>query len=173
MQKILVVVDMQNDFISGSLGSSEAQAIVPRVKEIIESFDGKIYFTRDTHLENYMETQEGKNLPVMHCIKNTHGWEIEDSLAPYASLVIDKPTFGSTALAKELVKENSLEPIEEIMLVGLCTDICVISNAMLIKASLTEARVVVDASGCAGVSVQSHKNALEAMKMCQISVINC
>ena len=172
MQKILVVVDMQNDFINGALGTSEAEAILPRVREIVKSFDGKIYFTRDTHKENYMETQEGKNLPVPHCIENTFGWEIEESLKPYAKIVIDKPTFGSVTLANELVKENSLEEISEITFVGLCTDICVISNALLAKSNLLDAKIIVDASACAGVTPQSHKNALEAMKMCQIMVIN-
>lgn len=172
MQKILVVVDMQNDFINGALGTSEAEAILPRVREIVKSFDGKIYFTRDTHKENYMETQEGKNLPVPHCIENTFGWEIEKSLKPYAKIVIDKPTFGSVTLANELVKENSLEEISEITFVGLCTDICVISNALLAKSNLLDAKIIVDASACAGVTPQSHKNALEAMKMCQIMVIN-
>ncbi len=172
MQKILVVVDMQKDFIDGALGTKEAIAIVPRIKEIIESFDGKIYFTRDTHEENYLKTQEGKNLPFPHCIKGTDGWQIEKSLQPYAKNIIDKPTFGSTSLATELVRENSLEEISEITFVGLCTDICVISNAMLAKANLLETKIIVDASACAGVTPQSHKNALEAMKMCQIQVIN-
>jgi nicotinamidase-related amidase len=172
MQNVLVVVDMQNDFIDGALGTREAQAILPRVKEIVKEFNGKIYFTRDTHLENYMQTQEGKNLPVPHCIKNTNGWEISTELLPYAKNIIDKPTFGSVELASILVKENEKEKIESITLVGLCTDICVISNAMLIKSSLLDAKIIVDASGCAGVTPQSHKNALEAMKMCQIAVIN-
>lgn len=172
MQNILVVVDMQNDFIDGALGTREAQAILPRVKEIVKEFNGKIYFTRDTHLENYMQTQEGKNLPVPHCIKNTNGWEISSELLPYAKNIIDKPTFGSVELASILVKENEKEKIESITLVGLCTDICVISNALLIKSSLLDAKIIVDASGCAGVTPQSHKNALEAMKMCQIAVIN-
>ena len=119
-----------------------------------------------------MQTQEGKNLPVPHCIKNTNGWEISSELLPYAKNIIDKPTFGSVELASILVKENEKEKIESITLVGLCTDICVISNALLIKSSLLDAKIIVDASGCAGVTPQSHKNALEAMKMCQIAVIN-
>ena len=172
MQKILVVVDMQKDFINGALGTKEAEAILPRVKEIIENFDGKIYFTRDTHKENYMETQEGKNLPVPHCIENTDGWEIESSLKAYAKNIINKPTFGSIELATQLVKDDELEKIEEITFVGLCTDICVISNALLAKSSLLDAKIIVDASACAGVTPASHKNALEAMKMCQILVIN-
>ena len=172
MQKILIVVDMQNDFIDGALGTKEAIAIVPRVKEIIEGFDGKVIFTRDTHKENYMETQEGRNLPVPHCIENSEGWQIEKSLAPYASKVINKPTFGSLELLNLIEEENNADPIEEIMLIGLCTDICVISNAMLLKAKLLETKIVVDASGCAGVTKESHQNALNAMKMCQISIIN-
>ena len=172
MQKALIVVDMQKDFIDGALGTREAQAILPRVLEIVKNFDGKIYFTRDTHKEDYMETQEGKLLPVPHCIKGSCGWEIEKSLAPYADTVIDKPTFGSYELVELLEKENKINPFSEITLVGLCTDICVISNAMLIKAKLLDTKIVVDASGCAGVTVSSHKNALEAMKMCQITVIN-
>lgn len=172
MQKILIVVDMQVDFINGALGTREAEAILPRVREIIESFDGKIYFTRDTHEENYLSTKEGKNLPVPHCINGTKGWQIDASLLPYAKNVINKPTFGSVALANMLLEENAKEEIEEITLIGLCTDICVISNAMLLKTHLTEAEIIVDASACAGVTPKSHKNALEAMKMCQIRVIN-
>ena len=168
--KFLIVVDMQNDFITGALGSKHAEAIVPRVAKKVQEFDGKVIFTMDTHGENYLETQEGKNLPVAHCIKGTRGWQICDELLPFAETVIEKPTFGSTALPELILSFG--EEIEEIELCGLCTDICVISNAMLIKASLTETKVVVDASGCAGVSVESHKNALEAMKMCQIAVIN-
>ena len=172
MQKILVVIDMQNDFITGALGTKEAEAILPRVVEIVKNFDGKIYFTRDTHKEDYMQTQEGKNLPIEHCIENTNGWQIASELAPYAKIIIDKPTFGSQYLANELVKEDSLEKIESVTLVGICTDICVISNAMLIKANLLDAQIIVDASGCAGVTPQTHKNALEAMKMCQITIEN-
>jgi len=173
MQKILIVVDMQNDFIDGSLGTPEAVAILPKVKNKIESFDGKVIFTRDTHTENYMNTSEGKNLPVPHCIKDTHGWQIADALLPYTkdTLIIDKPTFGSIALAEYLTQENEAEPIGEITLIGLCTDICVISNAMLTKAALPEVAVSVDASCCAGVTPESHDRALEAMKVCQIQVI--
>ncbi len=172
MQKILVVVDMQKDFIDGALGTNEAQAILPSVEALVKSFDGKIYFTRDTHGENYMQTQEGKNLPVPHCIENTNGWEIASSLKSYAKHIIDKPTFGSLELASELAFENEQNEIESVTLVGLCTDICVISNAMLLKATLLDAKIIVDASCCAGVTPQSHKNALEAMKMCQITIIN-
>ena len=173
MQKILIVVDMQNDFIDGALGTPEAVAILPNVKNKIETFDGKIIFTRDTHTDDYMNTAEGKNLPVPHCIKDTHGWQIADALLPYTkdAIIIDKPTFGSIALAEYLQKENQKHPIDEVTLIGLCTDICVISNAMLTKAALPEITVSVDASCCAGVSPESHDRALEAMKPCQIQVV--
>lgn len=169
----LIVVDMQNDFIDGALGSAEAQAIVPNVLEKIKNFDGRVLFTRDTHGENYMDTQEGRKLPVPHCIKDTDGWEIRKELEELRKdLAIDKPTFGSRELAELIYNENELHPIKSVTLIGLCTDICVISNAMLIKAFLPEMPVIVDASCCAGVTPQSHTNALEAMKMCQIEVIN-
>ena len=168
--KILVVVDMQKDFIDGALGTPEAVAIVPYVKEVIETFDGKVLFTRDTHFEDYMQTQEGKNLPVMHCVKGTPGWEIHPELeALRKTAAIDKLTFGSSELPKILAQE---ENIESITFLGLCTDICVISNVMITKAFFPEVPVIVDARGCAGVTPDSHKNALAAMKMCQVAVIN-
>ena len=170
MQRVLVVVDMQNDFIDGALGTPEAQAIVPFVKEKIRSFDGKVIFTRDTHQNDYLQTQEGTKLPISHCINGTQGWEICDELKPFAKDIIDKPTFGSTELVRALERENSKNQISEIELVGLCTDICVISNAMLLKSSLLETEIVVDSKCCAGVTPQSHQNALEAMKMCQINI---
>ena len=167
---ILVVVDMQNDFIDGALGTPEAAAIVPYVKELIQTFDGKVLFTRDTHFPNYMGTQEGKNLPVPHCIKGTPGWEIHPELeALRQTEAIDKLTFGSSELPQVLAKE---ENIESITFIGLCTDICVISNAMVTKAFFPETPLFVDAKACAGVTPQSHENALTAMKMCQITVIN-
>ena len=170
MAKVLIVVDMQNDFIDGALGTKEAVAIVPYVKEVIENFDGKVFFTRDTHFDNYMETQEGKNLPVPHCIKDTDGWQIRAELEDLRTTeAIDKVTFGSKDLIDVLAKE---ENIEEITFVGLCTDICVISNIMVVKAFYPEIPLVVDAKGCAGVTVQSHLNALEAMKICQVTVEN-
>ena len=166
----LIVVDMQNDFIDGALGTPEAVAILPHVKAKIEQFDGKILFTRDTHEENYLTTQEGRNLPVEHCIKGTDGWQIHPELELLRKTeAIDKPTFGSTALVHLLQRAQDLESVE---LIGLCTDICVISNAMLIKAAFPEIPVTVDAKCCAGVTPQSHKNALDAMKMCQIKIIN-
>ena len=167
--KYLIVVDMQVDFITGSLGSDLATAIVPNVVEKVKSFDGKVIFTRDTHFENYMGTSEGKNLPVPHCIKDTDGWQICDELRAYAKTVVDKPTFGSMALPKLL--EDDGEPIEKIELCGLCTDICVISNAMILKAAFPEATVAVDSSCSAGVSVESHNTALAAMRAVQIEVV--
>ena len=168
--KILVVVDMQNDFIDGALGTPEAVKIVPYVKQVVQNFDGKVLFTRDTHFSDYMDTQEGKNLPVLHCVKGTPGWEIHPELdALRVTEPIDKLTFGSSALPEILKKE---EHIQSITFVGLCTDICVISNVMLTKAFFPEVPLYVDAKGCAGVTVDSHKNALAAMKMCQVNVIN-
>ena len=168
--KYLIVVDMQNDFIDGALGTPEAVAILPYVKERIESFDGKVLFTRDTHFEDYESTQEGKNLPVRHCIKDTDGWQIHPLLEPLRKTpAIDKITFGSKDLIEILSHE---EEIESITFLGLCTDICVISNAMLVKAFYPEIPLYVDAKGCAGVTPESHKNALTAMKTCQITVLN-
>lgn len=170
MSKVLVVVDMQNDFIDGALGTKEAVAIVPYVKEKIENFDGIVLYTRDTHFEDYMNTQEGNNLPVPHCIKGTQGWEIRPELdALRKTEAIDKVTFGSKDLVDVL---KTIENIEEITFVGLCTDICVISNVMVTKAFYPEIPLVVDAKCCAGVSVQTHLNALEAMKVCQVKVVN-
>ena len=170
---ILVVIDMQNDFIDGALGTPEAVAIVPKVMVKMMNFDGLVLATRDTHGENYLERQEGKKLPVVHCIKGTHGWEIKDEIQQLLiSQPIDKPTFGSEALGKVLKDlNNDVEPIDSITLVGLCTDICVISNAMLLKAFLPEVPIMVDASCCAGVTPESHERALEAMKACQIEII--
>lgn len=171
MKNYLIVVDMQNDFIDGALGSKESVKIVSTIENKIKSFDGEVVFTRDTHFDNYMDTNEGKNLPVPHCIKGSFGWQICDTLQKYANgMIFDKPTFGSVELAKWLYQMNSEEKIESVTLVGLCTDICVISNAMLIKAYLPEILITVDSSCCAGVTVESHNNALSAMKMCQINV---
>ena len=170
MSKILIVVDMQNDFIDGALGSKEALAIVPYVKNVIKDFDGKVFFTRDTHFENYMDTQEGKNLPVPHCIKNSYGWQIRAELDELRiTEPIDKLTFGSKDLIDVLRLE---EEIESVTFLGLCTDICVISNVMLVKAFFPELPLIVDAKGCAGVSPESHIRALEAMKVCQVKIIN-
>ena len=173
MQKVLVVVDMQNDFIDGALGTKEAVAIVPGVKEKIENFDGVVLFTRDTHETNYLDTQEGKKLPVPHCIRDTEGWQIRSELdALRKTEPIDKETFRFHRLLQEnwwqmLDEDNE---IESITFVGLCTDICVISNALLAKASLPEVPIIVDAKCCAGVTPESHENALKAMEVCQIQI---
>ena len=168
MGKVLIVIDMQNDFVDGSLGTKEAVQIVPavtdKVKSAIANNDGLI-FTKDTHYNDYLDTAEGKNLPVKHCIKGSKGWEIIPSLNEYAHNIIEKNTFGSTALPEKVKKYDIIE------LVGLCTDICVISNALLLKAYFPEKDICVDASCCAGVTPESHNNALEAMKMCQIKII--
>ena len=168
--KILIVVDMQKDFIDGALGTPEAVAIVPAVKALIEGFEGSVYFTRDTHFENYMQTEEGKHLPVPHCIKDTEGWQIHPALdALRTTAPIDKVTFGSKELISLLAEQK--EEVESITLCGLCTDICVISNALLIKAYYPEIPLYVVSSACAGVTPESHQNALAAMSMCQIGII--
>ena len=167
--KYLIVVDMQVDFITGSLGSELATAIVPNVVKKVKSFDGRVIFTRDTHFEDYMNTQEGKHLPVPHCVKNSDGWQICDELKPYAETVVDKRTFGSIELPKLL--ESFGDPIEKIELCGLCTDICVISNAMVLKAAFPEAPIIVDSTCSAGVTVESHNTALDAMRAVQIEIV--
>ena len=173
MQNVLVVVDMQNDFIDMALGTKEAVEIVPRVKKKIENFKGTVLFTRDTHENWYLDTQEGRNLPVSHCIRGTKGWEIRAELdALRKTEPIDKDTFGSTDLGETLVAMNEEEEVGSITLVGLCTDICVISNALLLKAFLPETVITVDALCCAGVTPESHENALKAMSVCQIKITN-
>lgn len=169
MSKLLVVVDMQKDFVDGSLGTAEAVKIVPFVAEEIENFDGDVVFTLDTHSSIYLETQEGKNLPVPHCIKGTNGWRLDKAIEPLSlgRRIFEKPTFGSVELAEFVANGD----YDDITLIGLCTDICVLSNAMLIKAFLPEVKVSVKASCCAGVTPESHENALSAMKMCQINII--
>ena len=175
MKKLLVVIDMQVDFITGALGTQEAQAIVPAVVRKIADFDGDVVYTRDTHGENYLNTAEGKKLPVVHCVRGTSGWQlhpqVEQAGAGKTVGIIDKPTFGSNRLAGILMTERAQEALE-IELVGLCTDICVVSNALLFKAAMPEAPITVDASCCAGVTPESHRHALETMKMCQIKVVN-
>lgn len=172
--KFLIVVDMQKDFIDGALGTAEAVAILPAVKEKIKNFDGRVIFTRDTHEADYLSTQEGKNLPVEHCIIGSDGWQIHPELdLMRKEEPVDKPTFGSVALAQLLKAYDTYEEkIESITLVGLCTDICVISNAMLIKGFLPETPIEVDAACCAGVTPESHERALDAMAVCQISITN-
>lgn len=173
MQDFLIVVDMQRDFIEGALGTKEAASIVKKVKNKAEHFEGNVIFTRDTHESDYLQTQEGKNLPVPHCLRGTDGWEIDAALPESeAFAVIDKPSFGSVELGELLRKEDRREKIGKITLVGLCTDICVISNALLAKAFVPEAEIVVDAACCAGVTPESHRTALQAMKGCQIRIEN-
>ena len=167
MKKTLIVIDMQNDFIDGALGTKEAQAIVPNVKKKIEEYKARgdgVVFTRDTHFANYLETNEGKHLPVEHCIEGTHGWQIRDELFTEPMPIVDKLTFGN-------LNWKSFFDFEEVELIGLCTDICVVSNALILKAMYPEINITVDASCCAGVTPESHKAALTTMKMCQINVI--
>ncbi len=169
MKRTLIVVDMQNDFIDGSLGTPEAQAIVPRVAEVIDEYTNRgdrVIYTRDTHEENYLSTSEGKKLPVVHCVKDTHGWQIADGLYRDGCEIIDKPSFGWTHW-----EESFDEAPESLLLIGLCTDICVVSNALILKALYPDAELSVDASACAGVTHDTHNAALQTMKMCQINVI--
>ena len=174
--KVLVVVDMQKDFTSGALGNKECEGVVPKVVDIInnEAFD-EIILTRDTHQSNYLETQEGKKLPVEHCIEGSDGWQIRDEIISAVGdkkhSIIDKPTFGSVTLAMALnCVPNEIKKDYDITLVGVCTGICVISNALLLKAYLPEAKIAVRADACACVTPESHKTALEAMKLCQIEI---
>ncbi len=164
--KTLIVIDMQNDFITDALGTAEAVAILDNVKDKIASYRAagdRVIFTRDTHGEDYLDTPEGKKLPVTHCVKGTHGWDIADGLYFEGALIIDKPSFGWTGWG-----EMSFDEIE---LIGLCTDICVVSNALILKAVFPNAEITVDSSCCAGVTPETHTAALTTMKMCQINVI--
>ncbi len=173
MRKILVVVDMQNDFIDGALGTPEAVAIVENVKARIREYDpADVFVTMDTHAPNYLETQEGRNLPVEHCIKGTKGWQIRSDIASLLPdwHIYEKPTFGSVALAKDIAEIAANEDIE-IEVLGLCTDICVVSNALMLKAYMPEVKISVDSSCCAGVTPGSHEAALKTMQMCQIGVL--
>ena len=174
MKKFLIVVDMQKDFVDGALGTPEAVAIVDNVVNKINNFDGHIVVTYDTHFEDYMETSEGQKLPVPHCIKETDGWKldakVQDALLGKEYIELEKPTFGSILLP-EIIEDLAGEEEFEVELIGLCTDICVVSNALIIKATFPEINVTVDASCCAGVTPESHKAALATMKMCQVEVI--
>lgn len=168
MSKLLIVVDMQNDFIDAALGTNEAVAIVDNVKAKIDSYkanNDSIIFTRDTHQENYLETSEGKHLPVIHCVEGTEGWEISSKLDTDGATIINKPSFGYTGWESE-----GLDQYDEVEIIGLCTDICVISNALIIKALYPELKLTLDSSCCAGVTPESHDAALVAMKMCQVEV---
>lgn len=169
MNKYLIVVDVQKDFVDGALGTPEAQAIIPRVKEKIAEYranGGKVIFTRDTHQKNYLETNEGKHLPVEHCIEGTDGWQVYEGLADGDSVILNKPTFGYLGWRKYIEDSADLE----IELIGLCTDICVASNALILKATFPEAVVSVDSTACAGTSIASHNAALSTMRACQVEV---
>ncbi len=174
MKKFLIVVDIQKDFVDGALGTNEAVGIIDNAVNKIENFDGKIFVTFDTHFENYMDTAEGKKLPVPHCIKGTDGWKLNEKIS--ASLInkgctaVEKLTFGSTELPKLIAEEAGDEDFS-VELIGLCTDICVVSNALILKANFPEKEIYVDASCCAGVTPETHSAALTTMKMCQINVI--
>lgn len=173
MRKVLVVVDMQKDFVDGALGSEEAIDIVDKVVDKINKFNGEIVVTYDTHNNNYISSREGKYLPVPHCILNTDGWQLNDkvekAIVGRGATKIKKPTFGSTKLVDIL--SDCDQPNTEVTLIGLCTDICVVSNALLLKANYPEMDIIVDASCCAGVTPESHKAALLTMKYCQINII--
>ena len=172
MRKLLIVIDMQNDFIDGALGTPEALAIVENVKAKIRSYPAAdILATKDTHETHYLQTQEGKNLPVEHCIRGSKGWEIREDIAELLDgvKIYEKPTFGSVAMALDVAEISQDEEIE-VEMVGLCTDICVVSNALLLKAMMPEVKISVDPSCCAGVTPESHEAALETMKMCQVAV---
>ena len=175
MRKVLVVIDMQNDFIDGALGTKEAQAMLPLLVEKLEREEALLVFTQDTHGADYLETQEGKNLPVPHCIEGTEGHALDNAIAAAvdgipASRIIRKPTFGSVALTDML--RALPEPPTEIEFVGVCTGICVISNAMLCKAAFPEANIVIDAALCACVTPESHDTALNAMRLCQMEILH-
>ena len=174
MKEFLIVVDMQKDFVDGALGTSEAVAIVPAVCDRIRAFDGEVIVTYDTHPDTYLDTAEGKKLPVPHCIKGTDGWQLDaavaDALTGKSYHTVEKPTFGSTDLPY-LVAAMAGEEDFSVTLIGLCTDICVVSNALLMKAHFPEKSIRVDAACCAGVTPDTHTAALATMKMCQIDVL--
>lgn len=173
MKKVLVVVDIQNDFVDGALGTAQAQAMVKNAAQKIEKFDGDIFVTYDTHFDDYMDTLEGEKLPVKHCIKGTNGWELNPEIAKaldgknYTS--VEKYTFGSVELPR-LIKEKIGNHVAEITLIGLCTDICVVSNALLLKANFLDCEIFVDSTCCAGVTPQTHNAALDTMRCCQINI---
>ena len=174
MKRFLIVVDMQKDFVDGALGTAEAVAIVPDAVKEIEAFDGDIIATFDTHFDNYLASAEGKKLPVVHCVKDTPGWQLNQEVAAALNkrgfTPVEKLTFGSTRLP-ELIAERAAGEDFEIELIGLCTDICVVSNALLLKAHFPEKSISVKASCCAGVTPQKHEAALETMRSCQIDII--
>ena len=173
MKHFLIVVDMQKDFVDGALGTPEAQKILPNVVDKILNFDGEIFATLDTHAANYLQTAEGRHLPVPHCIKGTPGWMLDDQVAAALEqkpcTKVEKLTFGSVLLPRLLYQAAGVEPFT-VELVGLCTDICVVSNALMLKANFPEMPICVDSSCCAGVTPETHRTALETMRCCQIDV---
>lgn len=175
MKQFLIAVDLQRDFVDGALGTAEAQAIVPKAAEAIRRFDGQVFATLDTHFDDYMNTAEGRKLPVPHCIKGTAGWQLNDTIADALQgrlyTAVEKHTFGSIDLPQMIAEAAGGEPFA-ITLIGVCTDICVVSNALLLKAHFPEAEITVDAACCAGTSVTAHQAALTTMRCCQINVIN-
>ena len=176
--KLLIVIDIQNDFVTGTLGTKEAEAILPKVQEKIKNWDGKILFTMDTHYENYLETQEGRKLPVVHCARGTWGWEIAEAVKEAygkeipAADIFEKETFGSIDLWNAVAALNAERPIEEIQVIGLVTDICVASNSIGLRAAVPETEITVDAACVAGVTPEAHETALDAIAGIQINVIN-
>lgn len=177
--KIVIIVDAQKDFITGSLGTPEAQAMIPKLVDKINHSSDNTYFifTKDTHYENYLETAEGKKLPIEHCIKGTKGWEIPKELTEHfanSPLTIEKQTFGSYDLVKkiiEIIDANENDKLEEIELCGLCTDICVVTNALILKTSFPNCDIIVNSKCCAGTTPEAHKAALAVMRSCQIEVV--
>lgn len=167
---VLLVIDLQNDFIDGALGNKGNDKIVKPIESLVENFDGEVIFTRDTHDENYLESLEGSHLPVKHCIKNSKGWQIKIDTKNHK--IIDKPSFGSYELVEYLKKLNEKEKIKNIYMVGICTDICVLSNAILIKNALLNTEVTVIEDLCKATNEKNHKIALEAMKSCQVNIVN-
>ena len=167
---VLLVIDLQNDFIDGALGNKDNDKIVKPIESLVENFDGEVIFTRDTHDENYLESLEGSHLPVKHCIKNSKGWQIKIDTKNHK--IIDKPSFGSYELVEYLKKLNEKEKIKNIYMVGICTDICVLSNAILIKNALLNTEVTVIEDLCKATNEKNHKIALEAMKSCQVNIAN-
>ena len=169
MQRVLVVIDMQNDFITGNLKNADAEAIIPSLVQTIETFDGAVLATRDTHEEDYLSTAEGKKLPVPHCIKGTNGWQIQkdiaQALAKRNAVILDKPTFGN-------LDWRVLNDVDEIVLTGTCTDICVVSNALILKATYPDATVRVVKDLCAGTSKENHESALAVMACCQVEIVS-
>lgn len=167
---VLLVIDLQNDFIDGALGNDGNEKIIKPIENLIEKFDGEIIFTRDSHDEDYLKSLEGEHLPVKHCIKNSKGWEIRIDTKNYK--IIDKPSFGSYELVEYLKKLNEKEKIKNIYMVGICTDICVLSNAIMIKNALLNTEVTVIEDLCRATSEKNHKIALDAMASCQVNIIN-